>query len=296
MSWDPITRHNRYWIFFKSRLSNQAAFLFPVKWTIFAPLMIKAIFFDIDGTLVSFKTHKVPQATVDALSQLRKKGIKIFVATGRMLTMTNVLDGIEFDGFIAYNGACCTDGNKNILFKHTIPRKDLDNLLKRLEYDPFPVSFMCSENMFVNYHDPVVLKVASLVNVSPPIVKDPHEVIKEDVYQLCIYVDEDKLAEIIKDVLPDCISGRWIPEFADLNMRGISKQSGIDKIIRHYGINIDETMAFGDGGNDISMLKHVAIGVAMGNSQDNVKAAADYIAGHVDENGLPLALEHFGLI
>ena len=45
--------------------------------------MIKAIFFDIDGTLVSFKTHKVPQSTIDALNLLREKGIKIFIATGR---------------------------------------------------------------------------------------------------------------------------------------------------------------------------------------------------------------------
>lgn len=258
--------------------------------------MTKAIFFDIDGTLVSFKTHRVSKETVDALSQLRRKGIKIFVATGRMLAMTNVLDGIEFDGFIAYNGSCCTDGDKNILYKHTIPQKELNDLVNHLEKDRFPVSFMCKESMFVNYHAPVVLKVASLVNVEPPVIRDPREVIKEDVYQLCIYVDDKKLTEIIKEVLPDCIPGRWIPEFADVNMRGISKQSGIDQIIGHYGINLEETMAFGDGGNDISMLKHAAIGVAMANSNDDVKASADYIAGDVDEGGLPDALRHFGLI
>jgi HAD superfamily hydrolase (TIGR01484 family) len=62
---------------------------------------IKAIFFDIDGTLVSFKTHKVPQETKDAIIQLRKQGIKVFVATGRMLPMVKVLDDIEFDGYVA---------------------------------------------------------------------------------------------------------------------------------------------------------------------------------------------------
>jgi Cof subfamily protein (haloacid dehalogenase superfamily) len=260
------------------------------------PQMTKAIFFDIDGTLVSFKTHKVPIETIEALSQLRQRGIKIFVATGRMLSMTDVLAGIEFDGFIAYNGSCCTDGDKNILYKHTIPQRELINLVDRLDHDRFPVSFMCKEQMFVNYHDPIVVKVASLVNVTPPVIRDPREVIKEDVYQLCIYVDDKKLNEIIRDVLPDCISGRWIPEFADVNMRGISKQSGIDQIIGHYGINLSETMAFGDGGNDISMLRHAAIGVAMANSDDSVKESADYITGHVDDGGLPAALRHFGLI
>ena len=65
---------------------------------------IKAIFFDIDGTLVSFKTHQVPQETKDAIKRLRENGIKVFVATGRMLKMVDVLNDIEFDGYITYNG------------------------------------------------------------------------------------------------------------------------------------------------------------------------------------------------
>ena len=55
--------------------------------------MTKAIFFDIDGTLVSFKTHKIPQETIHALHELRKKDIKLFIATGRhhsMITLDNI--------------------------------------------------------------------------------------------------------------------------------------------------------------------------------------------------------------
>ena len=55
-------------------------------------------------------------------------------------------------------------------------------------------------------------------------------------------------------------------------------------------------MAFGDGGNDIGMLRHAGIGVAMGNANDDVKNAADYITTSVDENGIAHALKHFGII
>ncbi len=55
-------------------------------------------------------------------------------------------------------------------------------------------------------------------------------------------------------------------------------------------------MAFGDGGNDIAMLKHAGIGVAMGNSNDTVKAAADYVTDTVDNDGVIKALKHFGLV
>ena len=46
----------------------------------------KAIFLDVDGTLISFKTHKIPQTTIDALNQVHNNGIKIIIATGRVAT------------------------------------------------------------------------------------------------------------------------------------------------------------------------------------------------------------------
>ena len=55
-------------------------------------------------------------------------------------------------------------------------------------------------------------------------------------------------------------------------------------------------MAFGDGENDIEMLRFVGVGVAMGNGGDAVKAAADYVTDAVDEDGIAKALRHFGLI
>jgi HAD superfamily hydrolase (TIGR01484 family) len=60
--------------------------------------MVKAIFFDIDGTLVSFETHKIPASTQEALKALRDKGIKIFIATGRPQCLINNLSDLEFDG------------------------------------------------------------------------------------------------------------------------------------------------------------------------------------------------------
>ena len=86
---------------------------------------IKAIFFDIDGTLVSFNTHKVTQSNFEVLDALRKKGIKVFISTGRMLKMTSVLDGIVFDGYIANNGATCYDSAKKMFFGRTLPKKEL---------------------------------------------------------------------------------------------------------------------------------------------------------------------------
>ena len=258
---------------------------------------IKAVFFDIDGTLVSFKTHQVPQETKDAIKRLRENGIKVFVATGRMLKMVDVLNDIEFDGYITYNGACCVDSTKeNVIFKSTVPQDELEALARRLKSDPFPVSFMCRHEMYVNYMDPLVTEVAKVVEVLPPVVKPVEEIIKEDVFQLCIYVDEPKLQQIINETLPGCVGMRWIELFADVNVKGMNKQLGIDKILEHFNIPLECAMAFGDGGNDIPMLQHVPYSVAMGNANDAVKASAAYVTADVDEGGVVKALEHFGLL
>lgn len=77
---------------------------------------------------------------------------------------------------------------------------------------------------------------------------------------------------------------------------GNSKSTGIDKVLAYFDIDLKDTMAFGDGGNDIPMLKHVATGIAMGNAEPHVKAVADYVTTSVDEDGIANALKHFGLI
>lgn len=255
---------------------------------------IKAAFFDIDGTLVSFKTHAVAESVKAVIKKLREGGVKVFVCTGRMLKMVSVLDDIEFDGYISYNGALCVDSSKEgVIFKHTIPQNYLDELAKRLEWDKFPISFMCRNEMYVNYITPMVAKVSEIVSVSLPIEKEAKEIIKEDIYQLCIYENNAKVQSIIDETMPICEQSRWIEYFADVNIKGVNKQLGIDKMLEHFKIPLGSAMAFGDGGNDIPMLKHAPYSVAMGNAPDDVKSTAAFVTTSVDEDGIINALKFF---
>ena len=76
--------------------------------------MIKALFFDIDGTLVSFNTHEIPNSTVEALKKASASGIKIYIPTGRPFLLINNLDSISqlIDGYITTNGAYCFIGDR----------------------------------------------------------------------------------------------------------------------------------------------------------------------------------------
>ena len=85
--------------------------------------MIKALFFDIDGTLLSFKTHSIPQSTIEALSIASSKGIKIFISTGRPFQLINNLEPIShlIDGYITTNGAYSFVGN-SVVSCNPIPK------------------------------------------------------------------------------------------------------------------------------------------------------------------------------
>ena len=84
--------------------------------------MIKALFFDIDGTLVSFATHAIPQTTIEAIAAAKAKGIRIFIATGRPAVIINNLSALQdrglIDGYITMNG-----GRSDLQKRHSCRRR-----------------------------------------------------------------------------------------------------------------------------------------------------------------------------
>lgn len=96
--------------------------------------------------------------------------------------------------------------------------------------------------------------------------------------------------------MPDIESGRWCADFTDITAKGVCKAKGLREISRIRGIQIPETMAFGDGGNDLSIIREAGVGVAMGNSNDILLENADYITTSVDDDGVYNALSHYGII
>ena len=98
------------------------------------------------------------------------------------------------------------------------------------------------------------------------------------------------------NLMPNSKTARWTSHFTDIIPKDGGKNKGIDAIINHFGIKLEETMAFGDGGNDIDMLKHAGIGVAMENGREDVKKIADFITTSVDDDGITYALKHYKVL
>lgn len=258
--------------------------------------MVKAVFFDVDGTLVSFNTHQIPQSTIGSIAQLRAKGIKVFIATGRRMQGIDNVGDLVFDGYITVNGGLCLAGTDKVIYRHCIPQEDIEAMIRYQEtVEEFPCAMAQENSIFMNYENKYVKEVFDMLNFPKPPVSTLREAAVNPTLQLIAFFTQEQ-EERIMAVMPHCDATRWNPLFTDVVPKGSSKSVGIDKILEYYDIPLEGTMAFGDGGNDMQMLQHAGIGVAMGNAEDEVKEVADYVTESVDDDGVYKALKHFGVI
>ena len=262
--------------------------------------MVKALFFDIDGTLVSFNTHEIPPSAVEAIAAAKAKGIRIFIATGRPPVIINNLSALQdrhlIDGYITMNGGYCFAG-KEVIYKSAIREADVQAMAGLSARNGFPCIFVGEKDICVCQPDEMV---KSVFHDHLRVGELPESTFEEatqgrDIYQMTPFITVEEQKRFMP-LLPDCESGRWHPSFVDITAKGNTKQKGIDEIIRHFNIRLEDTMAFGDGGNDSGMLAHAAIGVAMGNASDAVKQHANYVTSSIDEDGIANALKHFSII
>lgn len=258
--------------------------------------MIQAAFFDVDGTLLSHKTNTVPQSAVHALEQLRRRGIRIFTATGRHireLDKLHPLRGLRFDGAVTLNGQYCRDDG-GVIYDCPIHSSDVAAILSFLKDHSFPCIFVEEESMYINFHNQRVAEVQAAIHSEMPAPGDLNRGYDHPIYQIILYMDDTELKLLPE--LPHVRITRWHSGGVDLIPADGGKAAGIAKVLEHYGLTREEAIAFGDGHNDVDMFRAVGTAVAMGNACQAAKDAADYITDDPDNDGVWNALKHFGVL
>lgn len=256
--------------------------------------MIKAAFFDVDGTVLSHRSKSVPQSTRDAIKKLQTLGIPCIVATGRQISEMEKLPvaDIAFDGYITLNGQLTLDKRKRMLYGTPITGKVRDYLVKMFEENRIPALLVEEEAVYLNFFDERVAVVQEAISSAVP----PFgQYTGKDIYQVCVYLAEGE-EYLLSDIAGECVMTRWNLGGVDIVAKGGGKVTGIRRYLEDAGIRPEEIIAFGDGENDMEMLRFAGIGVAMGNAEEQVKQVADYVTADIDDDGIAKALAHFGLI
>lgn len=255
---------------------------------------IKAAFFDMDGTIVSFTTHRISQRDIAAINSLRESGIKVFISSGRdSSNIIKVLDNtLEVDGYVSMNG------NFNVISKEVISEYFMDEEDVRFMLDAskklgFALSLFTREGVILNKVDEMVHDVHDHVEVPIPKISTFDNVDLSKIFQMNSYTTKAFDEEHLLPYMKNAVFKRWHDDFADINSASTSKLHGINDIIARLGIDIEDTISFGDSENDLEMIQETGTSVAMGNAMPIIKDAATYITKDCDESGAAQFIEKY---
>lgn len=255
---------------------------------------IKIAFFDIDGTLIDIDTKVITKNMLETLKSLKKNGIKICIATGRAPDKIPKFDGVEFDACLAYNASYCFTGD-DVIFSNPIPSGDVRRIVENATALGRPVSVATAERSAANGRDQDLIDYYAISKQTVAVADDFEALMEDTVYQLMLGSREEEYPQLLNGVTDAKITSWW-PRAVDIIPADGSKGVGVMKVLEYFHLTKEQAIAFGDGGNDIEMLKAVGTGVAMGNATEDVKAAADTVCGNVADDGIYHYCKTHGLI
>lgn len=259
---------------------------------------------DVDGTLLDSNKQLSP-FTKDTIQRCIARGITVCICTGRPLQtidrFTELLGvkecpAIQEMPFILYNGAMVAVGEKHdIIFEQPLSEttgKTILNLGQKLGSTLIAWS---QNKLYVNELNERIENYSTITPVEPIVITDPDALAKQGITKM-IWYDEAKRMPALIDALNAYPVRQEInyftsnPLFLELVDKRCSKGLAIEHLIHYLGIPREETIAIGDGYNDIPMLEYAGLGIAMGNASDAVKAAADAVTDTNDNDGVAKAL------
>lgn len=260
----------------------------------------KALFFDIDGTLLSEVNRNVPESAKLALERARANGHLVFINSGRTDCLIGpIKELVEVDGYCCGCGTRVIAGDE-VLFSYTIPherglqiKKDiikynLDGILEGTEK-----CYFRKERSRMPRLEEIRENVSSGGYVSP-------YGWDEDCYdfdKFCVFADEESdLAGFSRALGLDFDIIDRGGGFYECVPSGYSKATAIDVVLDHYGIPLKDAYVFGDSTNDLPMFEHVKNCILMGHHDVELEPYATFFTKNVEDDGIAYAMERLKLI
>lgn len=264
----------------------------------------KVLILDIDGTLTNSKKEITPK-TLEAMLKVQEAGHTIMIASGRpthgVKWVSDALQLEKFGGYeLCFNGARITNvKTKEVVYQQVFPKDFIEPLYQ----------YALNHNMgLVTYEDDTVIAgteinehiefEARLNHMQLKRVDNFADYITFNINK-CLFTADVDVAPDLEKELAGMYDGklsiyRSEPFFIEAMPLGVDKAASLDRLFQIIGVDKKNSIACGDGFNDMSMIQYAGIGVAMANAQDAVKEVADVITSKTnDEDGLLEVVERY---
>lgn len=272
------------------------------------------MFLDVDGTYLNHR-GLVPESARQAVVQARANGHLVFLCTGRPTAILppNLVD-VGFDGIIASAGGH-VEIRGEVLARHTIPVQQLRLVIEWFDARGVDYFFEAASGLYgtagarsrihaMLYGTLQDGTAPAPVGAGLSVILEAFvdaELLRDDIAKIAILDSGVPFEEIrtqfadVFDLIPSTVS-RFGPNSGEMSIRGVHKALGIEVTLRHLALDQADTIAFGDGLNDLEMLRYAHVGVAMGGAHADVVAAADQVTDSPDEDGIWNGFRAHGLL
>lgn len=262
--------------------------------------MIKLCVFDVDGTLVTKGTRKIPASCIHALKELQQQGIKVAIASGRapFAMEKDLIKQIRFDYFVCSNGAYVETGDHKPLYQFQLTAEETLYLIQMFRNTDNALMFQNADaaHCYHGYKRISHMLEGFLGRLDILIDDRESDTYLQDTLPLAAVAKiEDNEIEKMKMAFPQFVFTPFNPTFYDINGPH-NKATGIEHICKAMSCSMDDVICFGDDYNDMEMVQACGIGVAMGDAREALREVADYVTDICSRDGIAKALKHYGMI
>lgn len=255
----------------------------------------KYIFIDLDGTIIDHSINGIPESAKKAIRLLKENGHEVILATGRPPSLFyGVEKKLDIDSYIASNGKIVVSKGK-LIHNECIDNEVVNRLVELAENEKIDLAFESMTDYVLNTDiTKLSSKFSDVYHLEYPKLQHNYH-LTHDIYQMVLFYTKSDYHRFEK--LFPTLSFHFANKYGiDINAIGGLKEIGIKKIIEENGIAIEDTIAVGDGLNDVSMIEYAHCGIAMGNAHEALKEAADIVTDSVDNDGLYKAFKKLKMI
>lgn len=256
----------------------------------------KLLFFDIDGTLLSEKTHTIPQSTINALKKAKEKGHYIFINTGRpRSTIDRYIEELNPDGYVCGCGTFISY-LENTLYHMQVPQKRCYEIINLLNQYHIYGIFEASDKVYFqrDLSDKKIYSFySSYLQSGFKIGYFDEKDVHLDKFSIQFYHD---ISLFYQNIEKDFEIIKRKSDFSKIVPKNHSKATDIQYLVDYFHLSLNDCFVFGDSLNDESMLRYVQHAVVMKNGDKSLFDIAEYVTDNIEHDGIQKALKYYHLI